>query len=111
MCVGGWGVWGGVCRAPSAQVPRGSWGQQALQSTDPPWGYSVRFAEVEDDKEEEENPLLVPLEEKAVLQEEQASLWFSKVSRGWGPRHTRAGVPWEREVPDDSPIAGRLQRD
>ncbi|XDB61438.1 PREDICTED: pre-rRNA processing protein FTSJ3 [Capra hircus] len=39
----------------------------------------VRFAEVEDDKEEEEeNPLLVPLEEKAVLQEEQASLWFSK---------------------------------
>ncbi|XP_070246176.1 pre-rRNA 2'-O-ribose RNA methyltransferase FTSJ3 [Bos mutus] len=38
----------------------------------------VRFAEAEDDKEEEENPLLVPLEEKAVLQEEQASLWFSK---------------------------------
>ncbi|XP_037350661.1 pre-rRNA 2'-O-ribose RNA methyltransferase FTSJ3 [Talpa occidentalis] len=39
----------------------------------------VQFAEVEDDKtEEEENPLLVPLEEKAVLQEEQASLWFSK---------------------------------
>ncbi|XP_026368272.1 pre-rRNA 2'-O-ribose RNA methyltransferase FTSJ3 [Ursus arctos] len=41
----------------------------------------VRFAEVEDDKkkeEEEENPLLVPLEEKTVLQEEQASLWFSK---------------------------------
>ncbi|XP_053423849.1 pre-rRNA 2'-O-ribose RNA methyltransferase FTSJ3 isoform X2 [Nycticebus coucang] len=33
-----------------------------------------------DDKEEEEgeNPLLVPLEEKAVLQEEQATLWFSK---------------------------------
>ncbi|EFB27244.1 hypothetical protein PANDA_013937, partial [Ailuropoda melanoleuca] len=41
----------------------------------------VRFAEGEDDKEkeeEEENPLLVPLEEKTVLQEEQASLWFSK---------------------------------
>ncbi|XP_045670552.1 pre-rRNA 2'-O-ribose RNA methyltransferase FTSJ3 [Ursus americanus] len=41
----------------------------------------VQFAEVEDDKkkeEEEENPLLVPLEEKTVLQEEQASLWFSK---------------------------------
>ncbi|XP_036123549.1 pre-rRNA 2'-O-ribose RNA methyltransferase FTSJ3 [Molossus molossus] len=40
----------------------------------------VRFAKAEDDKEEdeEENPLLVPLEEKAVLQEEQASLWFSK---------------------------------
>jgi AdoMet-dependent rRNA methyltransferase SPB1 len=41
----------------------------------------VQFAQVEDEKEEEgeENPLLVPLEEKAVLQEEQASLWFSKV--------------------------------
>uniref|UniRef100_K9IN37 pre-rRNA processing protein FTSJ3 n=1 Tax=Desmodus rotundus TaxID=9430 RepID=K9IN37_DESRO len=42
---------------------------------------SVQFAEAEDDKEEEdeeENPLLVPLEEKAVLQEEQANLWFSK---------------------------------
>jgi AdoMet-dependent rRNA methyltransferase SPB1 len=40
----------------------------------------VQFAQVEDEKEEEgeENPLLVPLEEKAVLQEEQASLWFSK---------------------------------
>lgn len=40
----------------------------------------LRFAQVDDNKEEEEgeNPLLVPLEEKAVLQEEQASLWFSK---------------------------------
>ncbi|KAI5929146.1 pre-rRNA 2'-O-ribose RNA methyltransferase FTSJ3 [Manis javanica] len=41
----------------------------------------VQFAEVEDNKKEEkeeENPLLVPLEEKAVLQEEQANLWFSK---------------------------------
>ncbi|KAG8505129.1 pre-rRNA 2'-O-ribose RNA methyltransferase FTSJ3 [Galemys pyrenaicus] len=39
----------------------------------------VQFAEVDDDKiEEEDNPLLVPLEEKAVLQEEQASLWFAK---------------------------------
>ncbi|XP_066219131.1 pre-rRNA 2'-O-ribose RNA methyltransferase FTSJ3 [Saccopteryx leptura] len=41
----------------------------------------LRFAETEDDKKEEdekENPLLVPLEEKAVLQEEQANLWFSK---------------------------------
>lgn len=41
----------------------------------------VRFAKAEDDKgeeDEEENPLLVPLEEKGVLQEEQASLWFSK---------------------------------
>ncbi|XP_007527729.1 pre-rRNA 2'-O-ribose RNA methyltransferase FTSJ3 [Erinaceus europaeus] len=33
---------------------------------------------VEEEEEEEENPLLVPLGEKAVLQEEQASLWFSK---------------------------------
>ncbi|XP_070251220.1 pre-rRNA 2'-O-ribose RNA methyltransferase FTSJ3 [Myotis yumanensis] len=41
----------------------------------------VRFAKAEDGKgeeDEEENPLLVPLEEKGVLQEEQASLWFSK---------------------------------
>ncbi|XP_021489975.1 pre-rRNA 2'-O-ribose RNA methyltransferase FTSJ3 [Meriones unguiculatus] len=39
----------------------------------------LRFAQVDDSKEEEgENPLLVPLEEKAVLQEEQANLWFSK---------------------------------
>lgn len=39
----------------------------------------VRFAEADDkEEEEEENPLLVPLEEKAVLQEEQANLWFSK---------------------------------
>ncbi|XP_069337709.1 pre-rRNA 2'-O-ribose RNA methyltransferase FTSJ3 [Eulemur rufifrons] len=39
----------------------------------------MRYAEVEDkEEEEEENPLLVPLEEKAVLQEEQATLWFSK---------------------------------
>ncbi|XP_039091842.1 pre-rRNA 2'-O-ribose RNA methyltransferase FTSJ3 [Hyaena hyaena] len=38
----------------------------------------VQFAEVEGGKEEAENPLLVPLEEKRVLQEEQASLWFSK---------------------------------
>lgn len=39
----------------------------------------LRFTQVDDNKEEEgENPLLVPLEEKAVLQEEQASLWFSK---------------------------------
>ncbi|XP_052052709.1 pre-rRNA 2'-O-ribose RNA methyltransferase FTSJ3 [Apodemus sylvaticus] len=39
----------------------------------------LRFAQVDDNKEQEgENPLLVPLEEKAVLQEEQASLWFSK---------------------------------
>ncbi|XP_047400462.1 pre-rRNA 2'-O-ribose RNA methyltransferase FTSJ3 isoform X1 [Sciurus carolinensis] len=41
---------------------------------------SVQFTQVEDKEEEveEENPLLVPLEEKTVLQEEQANLWFSK---------------------------------
>lgn len=44
----------------------------------------VRFAKADDKEEEEENPLLVPLEEKAVLQEEQASLWFSKVRGGRG---------------------------
>ncbi|XP_051014853.1 pre-rRNA 2'-O-ribose RNA methyltransferase FTSJ3 [Acomys russatus] len=39
----------------------------------------VQFAQVDDNKEEEgENPLLVPLGDKAVLQEEQANLWFSK---------------------------------
>ncbi|KAM6175017.1 pre-rRNA 2'-O-ribose RNA methyltransferase FTSJ3 [Erethizon dorsatum] len=44
----------------------------------------VRFAQLEDnEEEEEENPLLVPLEEKAVLQEEQASLWFSKDGFSW----------------------------
>lgn len=56
------------------------------------WVYSLRFAQVDDNKEEEgENPLLVPLEEKAVLQEEQASLWFSKVERARetdGTRHS-----------------------
>lgn len=41
---------------------------------------SVQFRSVqtEDVKVEDENPLLVPLEEKTILQEEQASLWFSK---------------------------------
>lgn len=34
----------------------------------------------EEEEEEEENPLLVPLEEKSVLQERQTSLWFGKVS-------------------------------
>ncbi|XP_035972064.1 pre-rRNA 2'-O-ribose RNA methyltransferase FTSJ3 [Halichoerus grypus] len=40
----------------------------------------VQFAEVEDEKGggEEGNPLLVPLEEKTILQEEQVRLWFSK---------------------------------
>ncbi|EHB07351.1 Putative rRNA methyltransferase 3 [Heterocephalus glaber] len=44
----------------------------------------VRFAQLEDNKEEEEeNPLLVPLEEKTVLQEEQTNLWFSKDGFSW----------------------------
>lgn len=34
--------------------------------------------------------MLVPLEEKAVLQEEQASLWFSKVELG---RLVGSGTP------------------
>ncbi|XP_074080566.1 pre-rRNA 2'-O-ribose RNA methyltransferase FTSJ3 [Macrotis lagotis] len=38
----------------------------------------VKFAEQQPQEEEEDNPLLVPLEEKAVLQEEQTNLWFSK---------------------------------
>lgn len=51
----------------------------------------LRFTQVDDNKEEEgENPLLVPLEEKAVLQEEQASLWFSKVELG---RLVGSGTP------------------
>ncbi|KFQ28754.1 pre-rRNA processing protein FTSJ3, partial [Merops nubicus] len=32
----------------------------------------------EEEGEEEENPLLVPLEEKSVLEERQTSLWFGK---------------------------------
>lgn len=58
----------------------------------------MRFTEVEDDKEEEEeeeNPLLVPLEEKAILQEEQANLWFSKVRRGRG-QDCQMSLPWEK---------------
>ncbi|XP_033623659.1 pre-rRNA 2'-O-ribose RNA methyltransferase FTSJ3 isoform X2 [Fukomys damarensis] len=44
----------------------------------------VRFAQLEDNKQEKkENPLLVPLEEKTVLQEEQANLWFSKDGFSW----------------------------
>ncbi|NWQ90636.1 SPB1 protein, partial [Burhinus bistriatus] len=34
--------------------------------------------EKEEEGEEEENPLLVPLEEKSVLEERQTSLWFGK---------------------------------
>lgn len=42
----------------------------------------VKFKQKEDEEEEEEqeNPLLVPLEEKSVLEERQTSLWFGKVS-------------------------------
>lgn len=39
-----------------------------------------KVEEEEEEEEEEENPLLVPLEEKSVLQERQTSLWFGKVS-------------------------------
>ncbi|KAM6042241.1 pre-rRNA 2'-O-ribose RNA methyltransferase FTSJ3 [Chlamydotis macqueenii] len=40
----------------------------------------VKFKQKEEEEEgeEEENPLLVPLEEKSVLQERQTSLWFGK---------------------------------
>ncbi|XP_010222298.1 PREDICTED: pre-rRNA processing protein FTSJ3 [Tinamus guttatus] len=38
----------------------------------------VTFEEQEESGEEEENPLLVPLEEKSVLEERQTSLWFGK---------------------------------
>ncbi|KFO60283.1 pre-rRNA processing protein FTSJ3, partial [Corvus brachyrhynchos] len=40
----------------------------------------VKQKEEEDDEEEQEveNPLLVPLEEKSVLEERQTSLWFGK---------------------------------
>ncbi|XP_054032944.1 pre-rRNA 2'-O-ribose RNA methyltransferase FTSJ3 [Dryobates pubescens] len=34
--------------------------------------------EEEEEEEKEENPLLVPLEEKSVLEERQASMWFGK---------------------------------
>ncbi|NXW56598.1 SPB1 protein, partial [Eurystomus gularis] len=37
----------------------------------------VKFKQKEE-QEEEENPLLVPLEEKSVLEEQQTSLWFGK---------------------------------
>lgn len=60
-----------------------------------PWGYSVRFAKAEDDKgeeDDEENPLLVPLEEKGVLKEEQASLWFSKVRGSQGVETQGIGI-------------------
>lgn len=33
-----------------------------------------------EEEDAEENPLLMPLEEKSVLEERQTSLWFGKVS-------------------------------
>ncbi|XP_050183582.1 pre-rRNA 2'-O-ribose RNA methyltransferase FTSJ3 [Myiozetetes cayanensis] len=44
-------------------------------------GKRAKFKQKEEEKEEEEeeeNPLLVPLEEKSVLEERQTSLWFGK---------------------------------
>ncbi|XP_075631408.1 pre-rRNA 2'-O-ribose RNA methyltransferase FTSJ3 [Balearica regulorum gibbericeps] len=38
----------------------------------------IKQKEEEEEGEEEENPLLVPLEEKSVLEERQTSLWFGK---------------------------------
>jgi len=35
--------------------------------------------EEEEEGEEEENPLLMPLEEKSVLEERRTNLWFGKV--------------------------------
>uniref|UniRef100_A0A674JJG2 FtsJ RNA 2'-O-methyltransferase 3 n=1 Tax=Terrapene triunguis TaxID=2587831 RepID=A0A674JJG2_9SAUR len=48
------------------------------------------------EEEEEENPLLVPLEEKSVLEERQTNLWFGKVSAPVGrevPGPEVGGVP------------------
>lgn len=76
-------------------LPEGVGEQVPPAPTHCPWVYSVRFGEVEDDQkeeEEEENPLLIPLEEKAVAQEEQASLWFSKVGRGLGTQTNKEFV-------------------
>ncbi|XP_044529875.1 pre-rRNA 2'-O-ribose RNA methyltransferase FTSJ3 isoform X2 [Gracilinanus agilis] len=45
----------------------------------PPSQKCVKFAEQpHQEEEQQENPLLVPLEERTVLQEEQTNLWFSK---------------------------------
>ncbi|NXA09487.1 SPB1 protein, partial [Sapayoa aenigma] len=40
--------------------------------------FKQKEEEEEEEGEEEENPLLVPLEEKSVLEERQTSLWFGK---------------------------------
>uniref|UniRef100_A0A663MVA8 pre-rRNA processing protein FTSJ3 n=1 Tax=Athene cunicularia TaxID=194338 RepID=A0A663MVA8_ATHCN len=52
--------------------------------------------EEEEEAEEEENPLLVPLEEKSVLEERQTSLWFGKV----GPTGLEmTGQPRPQQLP------------
>ncbi|OPJ74350.1 pre-rRNA processing protein FTSJ3 [Patagioenas fasciata monilis] len=40
--------------------------------------FKQKEEEEEEEREEEENPLLVPLEEKSVLEERQTNLWFGK---------------------------------
>ncbi|NXP19116.1 SPB1 protein, partial [Scytalopus superciliaris] len=40
--------------------------------------FKPKEEEEEEEEEEEKNPLLVPLEEKSVLEERQTSLWFGK---------------------------------
>lgn len=44
------------------------------------------------EEEGEENPLLVPLEEKSVLDERQTTLWFRKVSAPAGQEGPGPGV-------------------
>lgn len=54
-------------------------------------------AEEEEEGQEVENPLLVPLEEKSVLEERRTSLWFGKVSPT-----CEAGMmeqPWPQQLP------------
>lgn len=77
--------------------------------------HRVKFKQKEEEEEgaEEENPLLVPLEEKSVLEERQTSLWFGKVSPT-GPDMT--GQPGPQQLPRSalcpltgcSPSPGRL---
>lgn len=103
---------GAALESGSGHTP--SW----LGSTDPAAAcHRVKFKqkEVEEEGEEEENPLLVPLEEKSVLEEQQTSLWFGKVSPT-GPE--MAGQPRPQQLPRSalrpltrcSPSPGRLCR-
>lgn len=67
----------------AAPVSRSGHTPSWLGDTDPAAVcHRVKFKqkEEEEEREEEENPLLVPLEEKSVLEERQTSLWFGKVS-------------------------------